>query len=143
MLFYQRRFQDESFDFVIGDDDLDVGDLFDQLNGFDVVADVSGAASRLEIRTDAIAQVLGFADIDDFARGVLVEIDTGRSGNFFEFFVERHSFQNWPQRHGDTEKCPEGKLRSGWVLVISLLLPFTPCRRVSVSLWQTPFEYDN
>src|SRR5258708_27436799 len=140
MLFDERRFQDESFDFVVGDDDLDVGDLLYQLTGLYFVAEFTGAA-RLKVRTDAIAQVLGFADIDDFARGVLVEIDTGRSGNFFEFFVERHSFQNWPQRHGDTEKCPEGKLRSGWVLVISLLLPFTPCRRVSVSLWQTPFEY--
>ena len=87
MLFDERRFQNESFDFVIGDDDLDVGDLFDQLAGFDVVAKVSSAAARLEIRPDAIAQVLGLADIKDLAGRVFVQIDTGRSGDFFESFV--------------------------------------------------------
>ena len=77
MLLDQRCFQDESFDFVIGDDDLNIGDLLYQFAGFDVIAEVGSAAARLEIRPDAIAQVLGFADIDDFGRGVLVEIDTG------------------------------------------------------------------
>ncbi len=86
MLLDQRRFQDESFDFVVGDYDLNVGDLFYQFNGFDAVAEVAGAAG-LEIRTDAITQVLGFTDIKDLAGRVFVQIDTGRSGNFFEFFV--------------------------------------------------------
>src|SRR5260370_13973518 len=92
MLLDQRRFQDESFDFVVSDDDLNIGDLLYQFNGFDAVAEVAGAA-RLKIRSDAIAQVLGFADIEDLACRVFVQIDAGRSGNFFEFFVERHDFR--------------------------------------------------
>ena len=87
MLFDQRGLQDESLDFVIGDDDFNVGNLLDQFAGLDVVAEVSSAATGLEIRTDAIAQVLGLADIDDLARRVFVQIDAGRSGNFLEFFV--------------------------------------------------------
>ena len=76
MLLDECRFEDESLDFVVSDDDLDIGDLLNQLTGLDFVAEFTGAA-RLKIRTDAITQVFGFADIDDLARGVLVQIDTG------------------------------------------------------------------
>ena len=103
MLFDQRRFQDESLDFVVSDDDLNIGDLLYQFNGFDAVAEVAGAA-RLKIRSDAIAQVLGFADIEDLAGRVFVQIDAGRARNFFEFFVESQC-KLTPQRlRGDHRK---------------------------------------
>ena len=86
MLFDQRGFEDERFDFVVSDDDFNVGDLLDQLAGLDTVAKVT-SATGLEIRADSIAQVLGLADIEDLARRVFVQIDTGRSRNFFEFVV--------------------------------------------------------
>lgn len=93
MLFNERSFEDESFDFVVGDDKLDVGNLTDQFAGLDAVAEVAGA-SGLEIRADTIAQVLRFTDVDYFSAPVLVQIDPRRARNFFEFFVERHGVFN-------------------------------------------------
>ena len=71
MLFDQGSFEDEGFDLVIGDDDLNVRNLPNQFGGLNSIAEVARAPS-LEIRTHPIAQVLGLADIDDLARGVLI-----------------------------------------------------------------------
>ena len=81
MFFDERSFQDESFDFVVGDDDFDVGDLVDQRVGLDAVAEIAAAAG-LKIRAHAVAQVLGLADIDHFSRRVFVQIDAGRRAEF-------------------------------------------------------------
>ena len=72
MFFGERRFKDQGFDFVVGDDELDVGDLSDQRVGLAIET-----AAPLKIRTHAAAQVLGLADIDDFAGAVFVQIDAG------------------------------------------------------------------
>ncbi len=76
MLLDQRSFEDESFDFIVGDDDFNIGDLFDQFAGFNSVTEVT-RPSGLEIRTHAVAQIFRFADIEDVPRGVFVQIDAG------------------------------------------------------------------
>ena len=90
MFLDQRGFENECLNFVVSDDDFHVGDLPDQLVSLDSVAEIAGSAG-LEIRTDAVAQVLRFADVNDFSRRVFVEIDAGCTRNFFEFFVKSHS----------------------------------------------------
>ena len=47
-------------------------------------------AMTLPVRAHTVAQVLGFADVENLACGVLVQIHAGRARNFFEFFVESH-----------------------------------------------------
>ena len=90
MFFYEWCFQDEGFGFIIGDDKFDVRDLSDKFFGLDAVTEFARSAG-LKIRPDAIAEVLGFADVNDFAAGVLVQIDSRGARNFFKFFVERHA----------------------------------------------------
>src|SRR5712675_1075142 len=91
MFLDERGFEGECFGFIIGDDEFDIGDLSYQLFSLDAVTEFARAAG-LKIRTHTIAQVLGLADIDDFAALVLVKIDSRRARNFFKFFVERHSW---------------------------------------------------
>ena len=95
MLLDERSFENECLGFIISDDKLDIGDLMDQLFGLDAVTELAPPA-RLKIRTNAITQVLGFADIDDFPSGVFVQIHTRRARNFFQFFVESH--KNYDER---------------------------------------------
>ena len=94
MFLDQRSFENEGFDFVVGNNDFHIGDLPDQLISLDAVTEIARAA-RLEVRTDAIAQVFGFADVNDFPARVFVQIDAGRARNFFELFVESHVFAAW------------------------------------------------
>jgi hypothetical protein len=49
----------------------------------------------LKIRAHTIAQIFGLADVDDFSRGVFVQVNAGRARNFFEFFFESHGFFLW------------------------------------------------
>jgi hypothetical protein len=44
----------------------------------------------VKVGRDARAQVLGLADVDDFAFGVLVEIHAGRGGEGTDFLREVH-----------------------------------------------------
>src|SRR6476469_177127 len=96
MLLDERSLENECFGFIISDDKLDIGDLMDQLFGLDAVTEFAPPA-RLKIRTNAITQVLGFADIDDFPGVVLVQIHTRRARNLFQFFIQSH--KNYEQQN--------------------------------------------
>ena len=76
MLLDERRFEDESFGFCVGDDEFKIRDLIDEFFGLDAVTEFT-APARLKIRAHAIAQALGLADVDDFAFRVLMKIHTG------------------------------------------------------------------
>ena len=80
MFFGERGFEDQGLDFIVSDDELDVGDLPDQRVRLAI------ERARLKVRTHPAAQALGFADIDDFAGAVLVKIDAGGNWYFLEFF---------------------------------------------------------
>ena len=70
--------------FVIGDDNvIDVDRLAHESAGFRVLP-----AAFVEIRRDARAQILGLADVNDFALGVLVEVDAGGRGQAANFLGE-------------------------------------------------------
>ncbi len=67
--------------FVIGDNDVIYVDrLADQRAGLRVFP-----AAFVKVGRDARAQVLRLADVNDFAFGVLVEVDAGRSGQGADF----------------------------------------------------------
>ena len=89
MFLDERRFQDERFSLVVGDNNLDVGNLVNEFFGFDAVAEVAAPAG-LKIRTHTISQVFGFADVYGFSVGVFMQIDAGRPRDFFEFLFESH-----------------------------------------------------
>ena len=78
VLFDQVRFEHERLDLVIDDDKLKIGDEFDQIARLGVEI-----AARLKVLTDTAAKVFGLADIDDLARRVLVNIDTGGGRKVF------------------------------------------------------------
>ena len=75
----------QRFFFVVDQDVVDVAGFGDQRAGLDVGQPVVG-----EVAADAVAQVLGLADVDDPAAGVLVEIHAGREGKLRYFFAEFH-----------------------------------------------------
>lgn len=79
MLFDESCFQDQRFDFVIGYDELEIGDLADESIGFPV------ERARAEIGPYAAAKVLGLADVDHLSGGVFVQVDARRGRNFFYF----------------------------------------------------------
>ncbi len=85
MFFDEIRFQDESFDFVVNDDELQIGDAFDEFTSLSVVS-----AIRLKIRAHAVFQILRLADVDDFAVRVFVQINAGRGRQVFQFLFECH-----------------------------------------------------
>lgn len=67
-------FEDEGFDFGVGDDVVDVVDVGDELGGFGVVV------CFLKIAGDAFAQVVGLADVEDGPSGVFEEVAAGAGG---------------------------------------------------------------
>src|SRR5881397_1927622 len=109
MFLDEGSFENKRFNFVIGDYEFDVGDLFDQFAGLDSVTEFPGATG-LEIRAHAITQVLGFPDIENLAATVFVQIDAGRARNFLEFFVERQC-KLTPQRLRGPEEITENNDR--------------------------------
>src|SRR6185295_6938685 len=96
MLLDERSLENKGLGFIVSDDKFDVGDLVDQLLSLDAVTEIATPA-RLKIRAHAIAQVLGFADVNDFPAGVFVQIHARRARNLFQFFVESH--QNYDQQN--------------------------------------------
>ena len=87
VLFDERRFEDQCFDFVVSNDEFEIGDLTDERIGFAV------KRPRAKVRTHAAAQVLRLADIDHLSRRIFVQIDAGRRRNFFEFFLNCHDVE--------------------------------------------------
>src|SRR5258708_1168023 len=72
--------------FIIGDNDVvDVYGLTDERAGFSIFP-----AALVEIGGDARTQVVGFADVNDLAFGILVEVDAGRGGETADFLGEIH-----------------------------------------------------
>ena len=80
MFFGERGFENQGFYFVVGNEELDVGDLPDQRVRLPV------ERSGLKVRAHPAAKALRLADIDDFAGTVLVEVDAGGNWYFFKFF---------------------------------------------------------
>ena len=85
VLLDQVVFEGEGFLFVVDQDVVDVDGFADQGAGFDVAELVLG-----EVAADAVAQAFGFADVDDPAAGVLVQIHSGREGELAYFVTEFH-----------------------------------------------------
>ena len=83
----QVVFKRQRFAFVIDRDVVDVDRLAHQRAGLAIV----DLVSLEEIRAHARAQVLGLADVDDLAFGILVEIAAGRGGERADFFEEIHA----------------------------------------------------
>ena len=73
MLLDERCFENEGLDFVIGDDEFDVGDLPDEFFGLDAVTEIAGSA-RLKVRAHTIPQVDRLANIDDRALFVFHQV---------------------------------------------------------------------
>ena len=68
--------------FVVGDDDaIDIDGFANERAGLGVFP-----PTFVEVRGDARAQVLGFADVDDLSLGVLVEVDARRRWGWYGFW---------------------------------------------------------
>lgn len=89
VLLDQVRFENESLDLVIDDDELKIRDQFDELPGFRVEI-----PARLKILADAAPQVFGLSNVDYSAGRVLVYINAGIRRQYLEFFVDRHSLNS-------------------------------------------------
>ena len=72
-------FQEEGIHFGVNDDPIGVGDFLDEGGGFGVFEGV------VEVLADAVLEDGGFTDVDNFAGGVLMEIDPGGGGESFKF----------------------------------------------------------
>ena len=72
VLLDEVRLEHQSLNLIVDDDEFEIGDNFYQLLRLRIVI-----ATRLEVRADAIAKILRLADIDDLARGTLVDINAG------------------------------------------------------------------
>ena len=71
---------------LVGDEDVvEVDGLAHQRAGFGV-----GLRGFKQVGADARAQVVGLADVDDLALGVLVEVHAGLGGQGADFLVEVH-----------------------------------------------------
>jgi hypothetical protein len=76
--------------FVVGDDDVvDIDRLAYERAGFRVLP-----AAFVEVAGDAAAQVLCLAHVDDFAFGVLIEINAGLGGDGADFGEEIHFWED-------------------------------------------------
>ena len=87
MLFDEVTFQNQRFQFAVGDNVFEAGNVGDHLLDF-----WSFVAARLEVLADAVFQGDGFADIDNRVFLIVHEVDAGFGGEFFQFFfdVELH-----------------------------------------------------
>ena len=79
-------FKGEGLVLVVDEDVVDVDSLAHERAGLGV-----GLGAFEQVGADAGAEVLGLADVDDFAVGVLVEVDPGLSREGADFFLEVHA----------------------------------------------------
>ena len=101
MLFYEVRFQNKGLDLVVDHDEFKVCDNSDELLGLRIMV-----SARLEIRTYPVSQILSLTDVDDLARGILMNINAGRLGQGFELLVDRHTgILSQPFRTHATRPC--------------------------------------
>ena len=87
VLLDEVRLENQGLDLVVHDDELEIRDQPDQLSRLRIVI-----TARLKIRPDAVAKVLCFADIQDLAGLIPVNVDTGICRQRFEFFRDGHIF---------------------------------------------------
>ena len=73
ILLDQAAFEDERLEFAVGHDIFEMIDVFDHLAHLFAVAAVGA-----EILADAVFERLRLSDIDDFAAGIVHDIDAGR-----------------------------------------------------------------
>ena len=73
----QPRFHQQGIDFAVAVDEVDVGDFLDPVGGAAL-----GHRPFEEVAAGPAAQVLGLADVDHPAGGILHQIDAGRAGKF-------------------------------------------------------------
>jgi hypothetical protein len=78
----QVAFEDEGFELGGGDDKVDVGDAGYEAQGLGALS-----GRGVKVGADAGAEVHGFADVEDFAPGVLHKVDAGFGGQGIEFFL--------------------------------------------------------
>ena len=86
MFFYEIRFENESLDLVIDDDELKIGDDLYQLARFRIVI-----PAGLKIRPNTVAQIFGLADIDYFSGCVPMNINSGVGWQCFKLFGYGHN----------------------------------------------------
>ena len=66
-------FEDQRFNFIVGDNEFNVGDLPHQLARLDIVAELRELAC-LEILPHPAAQILGLADVENLPGSVFVQV---------------------------------------------------------------------
>ena len=81
----QPGFQQQGIDLALGGEEVDVGDELDEVGGAAVLGGGLG-----EVVAGAVAQVLGLADVEDAALGVLHQVDAGRGGKLLDLLGRRH-----------------------------------------------------
>ena len=79
----QRGFEDQRFLFGMRDDPIHVAHLLDEAARFEVFV-----FKTLEIRTHAVPQHLGLADVDDAPLFVFPEIDARIEGDQIQFMAQ-------------------------------------------------------
>ena len=85
MLVGEVGFEDQSLDLVIGDDPFQVLGHRPQQGRSQMI---SLARAGVEVAAHAIAQVHRLADIDDFALGILHQVDAGARGQGLQLGLE-------------------------------------------------------
>ena len=96
VLLDQRGREDQRFHFVVGKDVFQAGDFGNQAIRFWIQR-----AGFLEVRPNPAPQGAGFADINDFAPVVLIDVYPGRSGQILQLFLQL------PHRHSPTPHSPQ------------------------------------
>jgi len=86
LLLDQVTLKEKSFQFIIGDDVIQVVDVFPQDLGF--LIEIS---RELEVGTDTVLETLGLANVDHFPAWVLEEIDSRLIGKGIQLFFQHSS----------------------------------------------------
>jgi hypothetical protein len=89
VLLDEIRFEDERLDLVVDDDEFEINDRAHQPTSFRILI-----PARLEILPYTVPQILGFADVQDLAVGVLMQVNTGRYGQKLKFFFKVGHMKN-------------------------------------------------
>ena len=82
MLLDEIHFEQQRFELAIGDDDVKIGDFGHHTAVF------VGELADIEIRTHAVTQGFGFADVQHAPLEILPDIDAGQKGHAFEALLE-------------------------------------------------------
>jgi len=78
----EAAFEEEGFGLAAGDVPLEIPDAIEEGAGFEIGAHLAGGG---EVLADALAEVAGFADVDDAIEAVPHEVDARLVGDIAEF----------------------------------------------------------